>query len=32
VLEQLPESDREKFLSQLEVIAEACRNISNNKR
>jgi len=32
VLEQLPEGDREKFLSQLEVIAEACRNISNNKR
>ena len=32
VLEQLPESDREKFLSHLEIIAEACRNISNNKR
>ena len=31
VLDQLPENDREKFLSQLEVIAEACRNISNNK-
>jgi len=32
VLEQLPKSDREKFLSQLEIIAEACKNISNNKR
>ena len=32
VLEQLPKSDQEKFLSQLEIIAEACKDISNNKR
>jgi len=29
VLEQLPEAEREKFLEQLETIAEACRDLSN---
>ena len=32
VLDKLPESDREKFLSNLEIIADACRNISNDER
>ena len=32
VLEQLPEGDREKFLAQLEVVAQACRDVSNSQR
>ena len=32
MLEQLPEGDREKFLEQLEVVAEACRDVSNPQR
>lgn len=32
VLDKLPESDREKFLSNLEIIEDACRNISNDER
>ena len=32
VLEQLPEGDREKFLEQLEVVAQACRDVSNPLR
>ena len=32
VLEQLPEGDREKFLEQLEIVAQACRDVSNPQR
>ena len=32
VLEQLPEAEREKFLEQLETIAEAGRDVSNRQR
>ena len=32
VLEQLPEAEREKFLEQLEIIAKACRDLSNLQR
>ena len=32
VLGQLPEGEREKFLEQLETIAEACRDISKPQR
>ncbi len=32
ILKQLPENEREKFLKHLEVVAEACRNVSNNER
>ena len=32
VLEQLPESDREKFLEQLEVVAQACRDVASPQR
>ena len=32
VLEQLPEAEREKFLEQLETVAEACRDISKPQR
>ena len=32
VLEHLPEGDREKFLAQLEVVAQACRDVSNSQR
>ena len=32
VLEQLPEGDREKFLEQLEIVAQACRDVSNLQR
>ena len=29
---QLPEGDREKFLEQLEIVAQACRAVSNPQR
>ena len=32
VLEQLPEGDREKFLEQLEVVAQACRDVASPQR
>jgi len=32
VLGQLPEGEREKFLEQLETIAEACRDLSKPQR
>ena len=32
VLEQLPEGDREKFLEQLEIVAQACRDVSIPQR
>ena len=32
VLEQLPEEDREKFLEQLEVVAQACRDVASPQR
>ena len=32
VLEQLPEGDLEKFLEQLEIVAQACRDVSNPQR
>ena len=32
VLEQLPEAEREKFLEQLETVAEACRDLSKPQR
>ena len=32
VLEHLPEGDREKFLEQLEIVAQACRDVSNPQR
>ena len=32
VLEQLPEGDREIFLEQLEIVAQACRDVSIPQR
>jgi len=32
VLEQMPEAEREKFLEQLETVAEACRDLSKPQR
>ena len=32
LLEQLPEEDREKFLEQLEVVAQACRDVASPQR
>lgn len=32
VLEQLPEEDREKFLEQLEIVAQACRDVASPQR
>ena len=32
VLKQLPEAEREKFLEQLETVAEACRDLSKPQR
>jgi len=32
VLEQLPETERGKFLKQLETVAEACRGLSKPQR
>jgi len=32
VLGQLPEGDREKFLEQLEIVAQTCRNVASPQR